>query len=706
MLMSVVPDMDTCECGSKWCFLCGKLQSECPRGPGRGGCDEQSYYLEQHPGWGNFALEGENAAFGAQQEFLRRRQAFMVRAVMQRTDQHLWKTLQKKHPDLLRNTPTPGRHIEWDALHEAQFPLFGGNKRNESQQADAQRRLEEHYEQLRIEREQLQRQQALRRRQQAFCIPSIAAAIAILLVGTSLLMTYSPPPSPVFHHEAGSESGTGSNFMPEPEPEPHPEPEPEPVPEPEPEPEPESVTVCNWACRSLLWAPILDLLIGVIVLLYSTVAEIRRHRDEIRMLALVLGQSVPIFDRTVCGRLGATFALLLLGCVLNWVGLLGLIHNHQWLLSMLNSTAMACLIPASIQAATLWLCAIIRPVLEDALEDVDTLSIFVVWNLAVMAYAGVCVSTLVSSVATEPDAPEEPATSLQCDWMCVSLAVIPEVQFALGLLAMTASSVSHVLWGPAGRHYKVAAFGAASFMAAAICFWPASMSTTEWLTAYWLVAYIVAPLSIFFGSMWLIFQVCVAITLATDNEPEPENHRVMWLLPVVVFIVYIVAMAITRYGNESYVVPEPDFAFSCDGACHFLTYVPIVEASMGGFMVLARGLAAVRGRGDDAGFEIAASCTSAIFIFWPILYDTKSFVSGSWMVAYILAPLSLSASFPWLVVIFLFLLEAVKDTRIENFTNDESRKRILQAVAAITVVITGITFGCVVYLRHGFSEPD
>ena len=127
---------------------------------------------------------------------------------------------------------------------------------------------------------------------------------------------------------------------------------------------------------------------------------------------------------------------------------------------------------------------------------------------------------------------------------------------------------------------------------------------------------------------------------------------------------------------------------------------------MGGFMVLARGLAAVRGRGDDAGFEIAASCTSAIFIFWPILYDTKSFVSGSWMVAYILAPLSLSASFPWLVVIFLFLLEAVKDTRIENFTNDESRKRILQAVAAITVVIIGITFGCVVYLRHGFSEPD
>ena len=72
--------MDSCACGSNWCFLCGKISGrdagQCPRG--EGGCDEINCYLEKHPGWGEFALEEERskfgehaAAYGAQKEFLR-----------------------------------------------------------------------------------------------------------------------------------------------------------------------------------------------------------------------------------------------------------------------------------------------------------------------------------------------------------------------------------------------------------------------------------------------------------------------------------------------------------------------------------------------------------------------------------------------------------------------------------------------------------
>ena len=100
--------MDSCNCGSHWCFLCTK--ENCPRG--RGGCDEASYYLEQHPGWGNFALpnSGETPAFAAQQEFLRRRQAFEVGAVKAHTDPELWARLREHHVDLLQNVPTKGMY--------------------------------------------------------------------------------------------------------------------------------------------------------------------------------------------------------------------------------------------------------------------------------------------------------------------------------------------------------------------------------------------------------------------------------------------------------------------------------------------------------------------------------------------------------------------------------------------------------------------
>ena len=123
--------MDSCPCRSSWCFLCGRLtgsnqEGRCPRGGG--GCDQETYYLEQMDGWGHFALPGENAAFGAQQEFLRRRQAFYVRGVMEQADSQLWAQLRERSPGLLSDCPTPGRKIEWDDLALAEFPLFGGNQ--------------------------------------------------------------------------------------------------------------------------------------------------------------------------------------------------------------------------------------------------------------------------------------------------------------------------------------------------------------------------------------------------------------------------------------------------------------------------------------------------------------------------------------------------------------------------------------------------
>ena len=128
--------MDQCPCQASWCFLCGRNSHKetapgpcpdghCPRGPGKGGCDSESYYLEAHAGWADFKLIGENPAQGAQQEFIRRRQAYYVRQVMEQTVAPLWAQLQQKSPGLLTDCPTPGRKIAWDEVASAEFPLFG-----------------------------------------------------------------------------------------------------------------------------------------------------------------------------------------------------------------------------------------------------------------------------------------------------------------------------------------------------------------------------------------------------------------------------------------------------------------------------------------------------------------------------------------------------------------------------------------------------
>lgn len=537
--------MDSCECGSKWCFLCGKLSTECRRGPGRGGCDQESYYLERHTGWGGFALQGENAAFGAQQEFLRRRQAFMVRAVMDETEPDLWQAVQRKHPDLLMNTPTDGRHINWSTLHEAEYPLFGGNRSNQDQQAEAaaaQRRLQEHRRQLRLEREEQTRRQAQLRRRQAICIPSAASVIAMILVGTSLMMEFSPPMSPVIHDLAGSGSGSSADLVPEPQPQPGPAPTPE---------------------------------------------------------------------------------------------------------------------------------------------------------------------------------PHDGSVELKCDWKCKSLSWIPQTEFGIGVFALAVSGIAWLKHGDQSRS-DVALFGFCSLLAAALFLWPATLAPSDWLIANgwvalilnWFVVYILAPICVgMCGSLLLAALIAITFDTVTRDQSRTRDNIALGgaaVLGLTIYIYYIVAIHKTRSSNEDLVVQEPAFHFECDAACQWLTIVPLVEVIIGAGAVLARVALLLAGRRrDDACFDIVGSFLLAMFAFWPLLYGTKSFVAGSWLIAYILAPLSLGIGPPWLAWLAWLLLESIYDEQFEHFVPAERRQRLAQGLVAATATSTAVTIGCMVYLRHTtwFPEP-
>ena len=200
--------MDSCACGSSWCFLCNKLSGDgpgqCPRGQGKGGCDEDAMFLQNCPGWENFALPdlGEDPGMGAQQEFLRRRMAFVCRAVKSETPPHIWQQLRQKHPDLLSDVPTPGRSIDWDALDVAEMPLFGANGGGGGDGGDtAAQRVQEHWAAMRgqeVEHEMRNERMVIRTARRAM-FPSlvIALVIAILLVDSSVVMRVWPPPSPV-----------------------------------------------------------------------------------------------------------------------------------------------------------------------------------------------------------------------------------------------------------------------------------------------------------------------------------------------------------------------------------------------------------------------------------------------------------------------------------------------------------------------------
>ena len=198
--------MDSCPCGSSWCFLCGKEsgkeEGQCPRG--EGGCDAGGgqgggCYLERHTGWEHCAIAGEDSAQGAQKEFLRRRQAFLVRKVKEKAAPEIWERLQRESPGFLKDVPTFGREIEWETLDSAEPPLFGANRNNsdggsdmlsrmngegeeQEMDADAQRRLERHFE----EQMDAARLEAVRERRQVCAL--LAAPLVLCGEPTDLLI--------------------------------------------------------------------------------------------------------------------------------------------------------------------------------------------------------------------------------------------------------------------------------------------------------------------------------------------------------------------------------------------------------------------------------------------------------------------------------------------------------------------------------------
>ena len=202
---------------------------------------------------------------------MRRRQAFYVRAVMEHTDPALWSALQEKHPDLLMNVPTAGRHINWGTLSDATFPLFGAKLRAEQAAAGgdaagaAQRRIQAHWAAVRLEAEEERRRIWWQRRRKLCCIPSVSLALTTLIVGTVVLLRYAPPPNSVtaIHRNA-------SSVVPEPEPAHN-----STVPEPEP-----AAFECDWLCHALFWAPLSELGVGCVAYACALLWRFVIHRRE------------------------------------------------------------------------------------------------------------------------------------------------------------------------------------------------------------------------------------------------------------------------------------------------------------------------------------------------------------------------------------------------------------------------------------------
>ncbi len=124
----------TCtQCRVQFCYVCGIDRFRVyPAGDGQPraadkipcGCDTPSFFLENHPGWGNYGKNNESAAYGALMEFHRLRMARFVRLVKQRMDAQTWNSLRRQYPNILKDV-IGGRSIMWEELDTAEHPQFG-----------------------------------------------------------------------------------------------------------------------------------------------------------------------------------------------------------------------------------------------------------------------------------------------------------------------------------------------------------------------------------------------------------------------------------------------------------------------------------------------------------------------------------------------------------------------------------------------------
>ena len=524
-----------------------------------------SYYLERFPGWEDHRLPNttENEAYAAQQEFLRRRQAFMVRAVMEHTDPTLWSRLRDADPTLLNDVPTKGRNIDWDHLDEAEMPLFGANKRRAEENGgsdDSQRRrMQEYWAEVRYEAEMDRRREILQRRMQAYFVPVVAVVVAALIVGTHVMMDYFPPESPMLHLPAGA--------LPEPEPvAPVPEPLPEPLPEPEPEPRAREKGQCFPASakHSVLngtGAKCYELnspeCIASAMCTFIADSEDLDEYDGFRPT----GWAGNLLHRgpTVQLLLAAVFALLNYKKISHRPQ-----ENKAALFFKYLAWPCAAFWPVAISLERMarlhWVVAYLLCVPCSGLLQPAFLSYTVLdfldsrkpCNLQIDCTAGLCACCVVcgwfvaysvamadfraGSIDDPASVPEDLIPvgdfAFACNWACKMLPWFPRVELLLGVSAFIGAGVGWlrhlIVDGLDGLDdpFGAVAFAMLSALGAIVFLWPSSVTGEGIVTQHWTVAYIFAPLCTgLFGPIWVVCNLACCkewLEIRRLNEVHPD----------------------------------------------------------------------------------------------------------------------------------------------------------------------------------------
>ena len=641
--------IDSCPCGSKWCFLCA--QENCPRGGG--GCDEVSYYLENHPGWNECNIGEESASRGAQQEFYRQRQAFMVRAVMEHTPPDLWARFREKHPDLLSDTPTPGRNIAWDSLESAEMPLFGANKaraeaENAADPGAAKRRLQRYWDRVRLEQEALVLRESRRWRHQLCCFPTATILVAVLVVGTHILFSHYPPANPalrMFYNESGTNSTLSLTGEDE-----------------ELEREMELVRPANdtvnltmpmalepmifdesrFPVQFLKWMPRALFVLGCTPIgVAAGLKHFGNRESDIEWIPLTIVSVVnlPLFwsifvqgeeileSSWFVAYMWRPFCVLCNGM---WVWLVTFVVVFATEMDEAVFVTCGCCLPTILMVVSIICTAVIRNTneLDDPCDKLTEAG----------AETGVA-----DSVNADDCAPTDP-TLFVCTWGCSFVLWYPRIVFLAGVFMMCLSllfAIANVRIRHRRAELSVATF--LGLISAGGFFWPATIDSVELLDFSWFTTYILAPFcSCLLGSGWFTM-VCLATRAAVDEDADEDKIiNIGMALSCVVFVLWEISMATFRAKNEEYVSARAHVDYEWTGAAYWLYWGPLSLLVLGALeMASAAGTVAL---GQDTQnnkfwFMGAMLTLSAIFPFWPtFLISVEKYVAASWMLAYYVLP--------------------------------------------------------------------
>ena len=630
--------IDSCPCGAKWCFLCGKDQTGCPRGRG---CDVVSLYLERQPGWEAFDLTGEDNKQGAQMEFFRRRQAFMVRAVMEQTPPDLWAAFRENNPTMLAGTPTPGRSIDWDSLEDAEEPLFGARLReaereNAADPGAAKRRFQQYWANVRLEQEAVALREARQWRHRVCCFPTVAILIALLAVGTDVLFRYYPPPSPVYpvfyNESADGGLGRATELV-----------------------EPGNVAsnlTLSRAFESMDFNeatfPEQFLKLMPIVLLVLGWAPIC-----VAWFFQLLGKN--IFPREYTA---AMTGLSLIAMPFFW----HISAQGEEIEDILASSWFVAYMwrPFSVFTNGIWVMAVIFATWGSLIDDH-------VWRRGTVLKGCACVPSLMLAVCSiictalirrsddDIDAPcgteggdcvVVDTAVFVCTWGCGFVAWYPRIVFLVGVALLC---IVLLIWLRKREDIHVPVQALMALIFAGALFWPATMESDVLLGFSWFASYVLSPIcTCVLGSGWLL-TVCIVAFEATRYQPSSEAKEEMLLLcgclSFASFVLWEVGMATFRASNGEYTpVPTagvPD-SYQWSGAAYWLSWAPTSLLSFGALegCVLV-GHAMVKGTQTHRVLPITLAAITVGFIlsFWPLfVLDVDSYVTIHWTLGYYALP--------------------------------------------------------------------